>query len=159
METLTLKSLKSILTNGKHYSYRYACFYVLTLVTVMTFPRGASAISITEIGDAGQTLASAQDVRGTGADTILGSLLSASDVDLFQIHISSPGLFSAVGSSVPSRDGMLFLFDSSGRGVVNRDDSIHFGGNFGDLTSAFVVLEGDYFLGISLWDNLPPTDS
>jgi hypothetical protein len=49
----------------------------------------------------------------------------------------------------------LYLFDSAGKGVVSRDDSSTNNGDFGALTSTFVVLAGDYFLGISLFDNIP----
>ncbi len=116
----------------------------------------ASALPVTEIGDAGQTIASAQVVPGSGpVDSISGTFTSASDVDLFKIHIATPGLFSATASSVPALDGLLFLFDSAGKGVVSRDDSSNSNGDFGALTSTFVVLAGDYFLGISLFDNIP----
>jgi hypothetical protein len=116
----------------------------------------ASATLVAEIGDAGQTIASAQVVPGSGpVDSISGTFTSASDVDLFEIHIATPGLFSASASSVPALDGLLFLFDSAGRGVVSRDDSTNTNGDFGALTSTFVVSAGDYFLGISLFDNIP----
>jgi hypothetical protein len=116
----------------------------------------ASAFPVVEIGDAGQTIASAQIVTGSGSvDSISGTFTSASDVDLFKIHIATPGLFSATASSAPATDGLLFLFDSAGMGVVSRDDSVNVGANYGTLTSTFVLLPGDYFLGISLFDNLP----
>ena len=115
-----------------------------------------SAIPVAEIGDAGQTIGTAQVVTAVGpVDSISGTFLSSTDVDLFRIHIAAPGLFTATASSAPAPDGILFLFDSSGRGVVARDDSVNFGGNYGALTSSFVVLAGDYFLGISLFDNIP----
>jgi hypothetical protein len=124
------------------------------LLAVVT--AAAPASPILEIGDAGQTIASAQVVSGSGpVDSISGTFTSASDVDLFEIHIAAPGLFSASASSIPALDGLLFLFDSAGKGVVSRDDSSTNNGDFGALTSTFVVSAGDYFLGISLFDNIP----
>ena len=61
-----------------------------------------------EQGDAGQTIASAQSTSGPGQlDTIIGTLNNGEDVDVYQIYIPEPSLFSATtlgGDSVSSQD-------------------------------------------------------
>ncbi len=99
------------------------------------------AQTFVESGDAGQTpglqkaTGLSQPALG-GTATILGTLSSSSDVDLFQINLSSPAnLFSTVnpttGSSVPPHgpgglDTHLFMFDSQFRPIVMNDDARFF---------------------------------
>lgn len=115
----------------------------------------ASATAFVESGDAGQSLAAAQVIYGSGAVTsIAGTFASGNDADLYKIRIDTPGLFHVSAVGTPS-DGLLFLFDANGKGVVYRDDKTHQGANYGDLTNQFVLASGYYYLGISLYDNLP----
>lgn len=116
----------------------------------------AAAFPAAEIGDAGQSLADAQVISGSGpVESISGTLGSGTDVDLYKIHVADPTQFFVSAVSNPGIDGMLFLFDASGRGVVMRDDSANVNANFGALSSAFVVTPGDYYLAISVFDITP----
>ncbi len=123
---------------------------VLAVATASSF-----ANIVSEIGDAGDASATAQVVTGGFAVTsISGTFASPTDADVYKIHIGDPTLFTATGSGWPT-DGLLFLFDSIGRGVVSIDDSCNQCGNYGTLTSTFVLSAGDYFLGVSLFDLVP----
>src|SRR5262249_26899216 len=89
----------------------------------------ATAASVTwaEIGDAGQTLATAQLVTGSPSDnltTLSGDISSGSDHDLFLIRITNGATFSAttVGQPGTLDDTQLFLFNSAGIGVYANDD-------------------------------------
>src|ERR1039458_5775897 len=57
----------------------------------------ASALTWIEVGDAGQSIATSQTPipAGQPLNSIFGSFLSTSDVDIFTIFISNPALFSA----------------------------------------------------------------
>ncbi len=116
----------------------------------------------TEIGDAGQTLATAQ-ATGTSSGlvliTITGNISGANDADMFLFTITSPMTFSAStvnGSTLI--DTALFLFRSDGTGVYTNDDAngttlqsvLPAGTNF-----TMSLSPGIYFLGISLSGNEP----
>ena len=61
-------------------------------------PQALSAAVWAEVGDAGQTIPTAQGTglpEGTSLSMILGTLGSANDVDLFRISIQTPSAFSA----------------------------------------------------------------
>src|ERR1035441_6559400 len=87
----------------------------------------ASALTWIEVGDAGQSIATSQTPipAGQPLNSIFGSFLSTSDVDIFTIFISNPALFSAttvLGTSTLI-DTSLFLFNSSGLPVYMNDDA------------------------------------
>jgi hypothetical protein len=137
---------------------------VLCVCLLTTTPAAASFI---EIGDAGDLPATANMTGGVGPlTTILGNLTAADpfdavlDVDMFGIYISDPAAFSAstvaaVGMNVD--DPQLFLFTSTGVGVLmNDDDPSGMSGAqsaIGALPLGF--LAGLYFLAIGWWDNEP----
>ncbi len=115
-----------------------------------------------EIGDAGQTLATAQ-ATGTSGGLVLvsitGNISGANDADMFLFTITSPMTFSAStvnGSTLI--DTALFLFRSDGTGVYTNDDA-----NGTTLQSVLPagtsftmsLSPGIYFLGISLSGNEP----
>ena len=114
----------------------------------------AQAATFTEVGNAGQSLLTAQDV-GVNINAILGRLNPTSDVDLYQLNLSS-GLFGAttVGNVTNNLDTMLWLFDSTGKGIVGNDDSL----NTSQSTITANLNAGIYYLGISNYD-LEPTSS
>lgn len=124
----------------------------------------ASAQIYTEAGDAGQTLGTAQNtglLAGQPLTTIYGSLLSATDIDLFAINITAGMTFSATTlntiTGAQSLDTALFLFDSSGRPVYANDDAnglslgstLPMGNTFSPTTT------GLYYLAISLSGSEP----
>src|SRR5207302_10698006 len=105
---------------------------VLGLTLAMGLAPGAGAIPWMEVGDAGDLRATAQVPIGSGPlSSIFGSILltSATDADLYRIHISTPSTFSATtlgtvglpGTQLPN--SQLFLFNAAGLGVYGRDDN------------------------------------
>ena len=116
------------------------------------------AATYTEMGDAGDLPGSAQVVTGVvGAPlTQIGGVLtlssSLSDSDMFQIYISNPAAFSASTTAFVAGannfDTQIFLFNSSGRGVIGNDDAAS-----GALSSipagSFTSSAGYYYLLIS----------
>jgi PEP-CTERM motif len=123
----------------------------LTLVAA-----SAHAVTVSEIGDAGQTLATAQ-ITSTGAGpltNIFGSLSGATDADLFLINISNPASFSvSTDNAVTGNiDTQLFLFSAAGAPLFTNDDAGS-GLSFLSTLPAGTVASlpaGVYYLGISL---------
>jgi hypothetical protein len=114
------------------------------------------ALTVTELGDAGQSLASAQVTSGVGAlSHVVGSIGATNDVDLFLITITDPHFFSAttVNPASGDRDTQIFLLTAAGAPVYANDDTpdgssllstLPVGDRNGPLTP------GRYLLGISL---------
>ena len=97
------------------------------VVVSMTMVAGPSLASIwTEVGDAGETQASAQLTSfGPGGDLltdIVGTMGNPIDADLFRIYISDPDAFSATTVGGSTMDTQLFLFTASGAPVYTNDD-------------------------------------
>ena len=103
---------------------RLATLLVGIILSVLSLQTAASTTTIVKLGDAGQTLNTAQTVGTLNAGDILtGSIASESDADFFGITladgfnwtviVTSPGL-SQEGIS----DSVLFLFDQSSKGKV-----------------------------------------
>ncbi len=125
-----------------------ACLAVLLLLAGT-----ASATTLVETPDVGQTLGSAFLVPG-GTTLITGSV-SSSDADLYKF-IWGGGAFyvNSVGSSF---DSQLFLFDSAGVGVQGNDDGVAFAGPAYLQLGALAA--GTYYLGISGFDLDPYSSS
>jgi hypothetical protein len=128
----------------------------------MSMPAGAVVI---EVGDAGDTRATSIQVPN-GTTRIEGSLNANPDgpdafdlVDLYRIRIVSPAKFFVTtgdGSDLSLiADPVLYLFDSSGVGVVMNDDSDGSQSAIFGLPAGF--LSGTYYLGIS-FAGVQPTD-
>lgn len=83
----------------------------------------AQAATFTEIGDAGETLGTAQVISSgqQPLESISGAL--SGDADLFQIFVTGGRTFSATTVGGASFDTQLFLFDSAGVGVYGNDNS------------------------------------
>jgi hypothetical protein len=138
---------------------------VVSVVLAMGCASGAHAIPWTEVGDAGELTATAQITMGSGALTsISGSIpsTSATDADMYRIHISVPGDFSATTVGTVGTPGLqlqnseLFLFNAAGLGVYGRDDNagtarttLPAGNSLGPQTA------GDYFLVITGFNRDP----
>jgi hypothetical protein len=95
----------------------------------------AASVTWAEVGDAGQTLATAQVTVGNLTDSLVaitGNISSASDHDLFEIRITNGATFSATTVATPGTldDNQLFLFNSAGIGVYANDDSGGLGANY-----------------------------
>jgi hypothetical protein len=115
-----------------------------------------------EVGDAGELLASAQQPTGAGSlDSISGSISTVDDQDLFRIFISDPTAFSAVTTGgdptdpATQLDSMLALFDSSGVGIVLNDDRVLNDGNSQLGALPLGATPGIYYLAIFDDSSLP----
>lgn len=115
------------------------------------------SVSVSEAGDAGQTLFDAQVIPGGSGtlDSITGTVANNNDVDLFQISLAGGGTFSATTVGGATFDTQLFLFDDDGLLVRQNDDSS------GTLQSTISdspfapLAPGTYFLAISSFNNDP----
>lgn len=117
------------------------------------------AQTFTELGDAGATVATAQNtgVAGNPLGTIFGSISSPTDADLFRISITAPTTFSASTNNALTNtnllDTQLFLFTSAGAPIYTNNDA-----SGAVLTSTLpsgtsftmTLSPGIYILGISL---------
>jgi hypothetical protein len=124
---------------------------------LMTLAVGAAhAGTVTESGDAGQLLGSAQTFSTGVISTISGSLLttSATDyADLFRVYLYAGTTFSATTTAsafnTNNFDTALFLFDSAGHGVVANDDDPKVGPTSTITITKNVISTGYYYLGIA----------
>jgi hypothetical protein len=131
--------------------------------TVLAPAAAATAASTTwaEVGDAGQTIATAQVTLGSRSDSltlITGSISAASDHDLFEIFINGGAMFSATTVLQPGTldDTQLFLFNSAGIGVYANDDSGALGANFDRAAlPAMSITPGLYYLLIDASGSYP----
>ena len=101
----------------------------LAAIALLAVSAPARAGTWTEVGDAGESVASAQMTIGVGSlNVIKGNLFGFTD--MFCIRILHDGTaFSAttdIGTIAQvnggSLDTMLMLFDSTGKGIVGNDD-------------------------------------
>lgn len=125
---------------------------------LMTLAAGAAhAGPVTEGGDAGQLLGSAQTFSGSSAiSAITGSLLTSSATDyadLFRVYLYAGSVFSATTTAsawnTNNFDTALFLFDSTGHGVVANDDDPNVGPQSTITISQTVGSSGYYYLAIA----------
>ncbi|MHC5936861.1 DVUA0089 family protein [Nostoc sp.] len=107
----------------------------------------AQAKTYTEVGDAGKTLKTAQNLPG-GIDVIKGTISSKNGADLFSFFWDS-GRFKATTVDGASFDTILELFDSSGTLIAVNDDSK---GTEQSTLNEFLDT-GEYLLGISSFAN------
>ncbi len=115
----------------------------------------AHASLYTEIGDAGQTAATAQTPAGVGVMSFIdGELVPGTDVDMFRIRIPDAARFH-VNSSGASFDAQLFLFTTTGVGVASSQRVTGPNSNWGVITGTFVPAPGDYLLAVSKYNNDP----
>jgi hypothetical protein len=94
--------------------------------------------SVVTASGAGPLPASAQDLTGLFPTEIVGSITDPLGVNMFKLDIFTPQTFSAtmIGSAFDIPDTELFLFDSTGHGVLANDDQ----DNFGNLDSTLACL-------------------
>ena len=118
---------------------------ILLLTTTFAF-----AIAFTESSDAG-TLISSATIVGPGVDSIVGSIASIGDVDLYSLVLSA-GVFTASTVGLSSADTQLYLFDSAGLGIVGNDDA---SGGLQSTISTALASAGTYFLGVTAFNYDP----
>jgi len=116
----------------------------------------ASPVTYMEIGDAGQTLATAQNA-GAGVDIIAGTLGNGTDVDLFKVYLLAGGFEASTGNTPccldTDTDTQLFLFDENGFGIAANDDAT--GRSTQKSYIYATVTEGWYYLAVSVYDQDP----
>ncbi|QZZ18878.1 filamentous hemagglutinin N-terminal domain-containing protein [Leptothermofonsia sichuanensis E412] len=121
----------------------------------------ASTTTVTEIGDAGQLLETAQDLSLSGAGTVTsflisGTLADGNDVDLYRILLAGNEPFSATTLGGADFDTQLFLFDGNGIGVIANDDSeFTLQSTLRPEALGIPTPGGIYFLAISQFNNDP----
>lgn len=102
-----------------------------SIMVTATLSAGAVAQTFNEMGDAGQTLATAQTVPG-GVTTIQGNTQSPGDVDLYRFSVTTAGsvTITAWGADAapscppyPTIDANLILFNGAGVPLWGDDDS------------------------------------
>ena len=126
---------------------------------------GAAAATFTEVGDAGQTLATVQGTAsaaapaGTALTSISGTIPTTAqqDADLYAFRIDTPTTFSVTTVGGTTLDTAVFLFSTNGAPIATNDDASS-GTSTGSTLSAGNTLyanlpAGTYFLGISLSGN------
>ncbi len=127
-------------------------------LTALMLAHSASAVIYTEVGDAGQSLGTAQNT-GAGVvqplTSIFGSLLTDTDIDIFAINISDFASFSAttVNTLTGNLDTALFLFTSAGLPVYANDDDaggMSVGSTLPPGNPLGPQVNGLYYLAISL---------
>ena len=122
----------------------------LTIVALMIGTAGiASADLYTEVGDAGETLATAQMLPG-GIDMIQGNI--DGDADLFGFAFAGGFFGVTTDSLITTFDTQLFLFDGTGAGILSNDDD---SGLRSRIITSSPLAPGNYFLGISSWNKEP----
>jgi hypothetical protein len=125
------------------------------VVAVTFISQQAMALTWNEVGDAGNLPGTAQITTGIGDLTsISGTLLAPVDVDMFAIFITGAVDFFATTEGLTSIDTQLFLFDSSGLGIMSNDDTPATAGLQSTLPPT-TLAAGLYYLAISEWNNEP----
>lgn len=115
---------------------------IISFGAMTAFASQSMASVMYEVGDAGETLGTAQAVAG-GTSQIQGSV--SGDADLFSFFWGGGSFYvNTVGSTF---DSQLFLFDSTGAGVWGNDDGIAFAGPA--YISDANLAAGQYYLGVS----------
>jgi hypothetical protein len=96
--------------------------------------------------DAGELLASAQHISGSGTLNGIRGTLTGAETDMYALFICDHANFSASTVGGSSLDTQLFLFDPTGHGVTFDDDT---GSAQSTVTGQFLTSDGLYYLAIS----------
>lgn len=127
--------------------------WLMSLALIVGVAPTARAVTFSEVGDAPELVGQA---AGTlpAVTRITGSIANGTDADMFIITLATGGLFSAttLGTGGSLEDTQLFLFNSSGHGLLANDDS---GGTFRSTLPPTALAAGNYLLAISAWDRDP----
>lgn len=132
---------------------------ILSIVAVAGIACAAHAQVWNEVGDAGDSLATANITNGVGPLTQIIGTFGLDDADLYCIYIPNPALFRATTVGGTADDTQLFLFNSNGFGVTHNDDSP--GGSVlqSTITGQFISGPGHYYLAITKYNRDPSSAS
>lgn len=128
----------------------------LAVVLTCAYATSASAITYNEVGDAGQTIATAQAVAN-GTTEIQGSLQNHGDVDLFSFSLGTSTTLTINGLGDYDNtfiDANLVLFDGLGHGIEGDDD----GGSGLDSRISLTLDAGNYLIAFGN-NNIDARDS
>lgn len=128
---------------------------ILAIVAVAGLASAAQAQVWNELGDAGESLATANVTSGVGLLTQITGTFDVNDTDMFQIYIANPATFLATTVGGTSDDTQLFLFDINGFGVAHNDDSPSDSTLQSRLTGLFVPAPGLYYLAVTKYNRDP----
>jgi hypothetical protein len=93
------------------------------VIAVLALALAPGAFAASEVGDAGELRATANDMGAGAVTTIQGSFTDAADADLYRVCLSDGASFSASTLGATTLDTQLFLFDSQGYGIYANDDA------------------------------------
>jgi len=108
-----------------------------------------------EQDDAADLPATAQDVVGSGSLGSIEGFLETNGTDMFRFEICDPAAFSASTVGTTAWDTQLFIFNSSGHGVVFNDDDPADTSFQSLIGPALIPAAGTYYLAISRYDRDP----
>jgi hypothetical protein len=132
---------------------------VTAFIAAVTLGLAPSAFAASEQDDAGDLLATAQDLGGGSVTLISGSFASAADADLYRVCLTNGTSFSAStvnGTTPTNADTQLFLFDSDGHGVYANDDAPGTRNSRLPANHRFSPGSGgEYYLGVSPYNHDP----
>lgn len=123
----------------------------LTLLALFVATANCPAIAATylEFGDTGSIPATAQTASSSGTlESIVGTLVDGiPDTDMYRVHFNAGSIGAWVAmptsSASASQDTRLFLFDSSGHGILGTSVSLSASFNW------TLPASGDYFLAVT----------
>jgi hypothetical protein len=121
--------------------------------TVRDAQNRSSSGNIAFIGPdlAGDLPATALVPAGSGTLDSVSGTLGNNDVDMFRINVCDAGSFSATTVGGTTADTQLFIFDTSGMGLVMNDDST----GLQSTINSLVPSNGDYYIAVSRYDTDP----
>ncbi|MET0614520.1 MAG: PxKF domain-containing protein [Thermoleophilaceae bacterium] len=122
---------------------------------MLTLALAPGALAADEVGDAGDLRVTANDMGDSAVTEISGTLLDASDADLYRICLSDGASFSATTVGTTALDTQLFLFDADGYGVYANDDWVTRGSNLPANHRFSPRTGGEYYLAISQYNRDP----
>jgi hypothetical protein len=126
------------------------------VIAVLALALAPGALAASEVGDAGDVRATANDMGAGAVTQIQGTFTDGADADLYRVCLSDGASFSASTLGATTLDTQLFLFNSQGYGIYANDDSA---GSRGSLLPARHRFSpragGEYFLGISAFNRDP----
>ncbi|TWU48546.1 hypothetical protein Poly51_44460 [Rubripirellula tenax] len=141
--------------------FRYIGAMACTLLMACSHANGGTLMSTwTEVGDAGDTLATANITFGSSLTSIVGTLPDndPSGVDIFALSITNPSMFSASTDNFPATDlldSWLYLFDENGLGVAASATTIGGSPNATISQGSVTAPAGLFFLAVTRFESVP----
>ena len=137
---------------------------------------GGNPVATSEIGDAGDTIANAQEidfesiaVAGRFGEVVTGTIGTNTDVDIYKIELEAGSLFTAdinndyaSGFSFNALDTIMDFLDSNGNVLFSSDDTLYSTSQFGAGTTRSldsilyninISLSGTYYVRLESWNN------